>query len=122
MTGWLLPGGFFLSIGLRWILGKISVIKSLMPANLLKDHMIGVAEESLNNQLPHLIEEFGEHIANEQKKICDFIAQANQKEIDHQQNLLNAIADKEYKADAEFDVAAVRKKINELGSLLEQLA
>ena len=122
LTGWLLPGGFFLSIGLRWILGKIPVIKSLMPANLLKDHMIGVAEESLNNQLPHLIEEFGEHIANEQKKICDFIAQANQKEIDHQQNLLNAIADKEYKADAEFDVAAVRKKINELGELLEQLA
>lgn len=122
LTGWLLPGGFLLSIGLRWILGKIPVIKGLMPANLLKDHMIGVAEESLNNQLPVLIEDFEEHITGEQKKICDFIADANQKEIDRQQSLLDAIADKEYKADAEFDVVAVRKKINELGELLEQLA
>ena len=122
LTGWLLPGGFFLSIGLRWILGKIPVIKSLMPANLLKDHMIGVAEESLEKQLPQLIAEFGEHIASEQKKISDFIAEANQKEIDRQQSLLDAIADKEYKADAEFDAVAVRKKINELGELLEQLA
>ena len=122
LTGWLLPGGFFLSIGLRWILGKIPVIKSLMPANLLKDHMIGVAEESLEKQLPLLVAEFGEHIASEQKKISDFIAEANQKEIDRQQSLLDAIVDKEYKADAEFDAVAVRKKINELGELLEQLA
>jgi hypothetical protein len=122
LTGWLLPGGFFLSIGLRWILGKIPVIKSLMPVNLLKDHMISVAEESLEKQLPQLITEFSEHIANEQKKISDFIAEANQKEIDRQQSLLDAIADKEYKADAEFDAVAVRKKINELGELLEQLA
>ena len=93
-----------------------------MPANLLKDHMIGVAEDSLEKQLPLLIAEFEEHIAGEQKKICDFIADANQKEIDRQQSLLDAIADKEYKADAEFDAVAVRKKINELGSLLEQLA
>ena len=122
LTGWLLPGGFFLSIGLRWILGKIPVIKSLMPANLLKDHMIGVAEKSLEKQLPLLVAEFSEHIASEQKKISDFIAEANQKEIDRQQSLLDAISDKEYKADAEFDAVAVRKKINELGSLLEQLA
>ena len=122
LTGWLLPGGFFLSIGLRWILGKIPVIKSLMPANLLKDHMIGVAEESLEKQLPLLIAEFGGHIANEQKKICDFISEANQREIARQQCVLDAITDKEYKADAEFDAVAVRKKINELGSLMEQLA
>lgn len=122
LTGWLLPGGFFLSIGLRWILGKIPVIKSLMPANLLKDHMIGVAEESLEKQLPLLVAEFSEHIASEQKKISDFIAEANQKEINRQQSLLDAISDKEYKADAEFDAVAVRKKINELSSLLEQLA
>ena len=122
LTGWLLPGGFFLSIGLRWILGKIPVIKSLMPANLLKDHMIGVAEDSLEKQLPLLIAEFGEHIANEQKKICDFISDANQREIARQQSVLDAITDREYKADAEFDAVAVRKKINELGSLLEQLA
>ena len=122
LTGWLLPGTFFLSIGLRLILGKIPVIKSLMPANLLKDHMIGVAEESLEKQLPLLVAEFSEHIASEQKKISDFIAEANQKEIDRQQSLLDAISDREYKADAEFDAAAVRKKINELGELLEQLA
>ena len=122
LSGLLLPGTFFFSIGLRLILGKIPVIKSLMPANLLKDHMIGVAEESLEKQLPQLIAEFSEHIANEQKKISDFIAEANQKEIDRQQSLLDAIYAKEYKADAEFDAVAVRKKINELGELLEQLA
>ena len=122
LTGWLLPGGFPLSIGLRWILGKIPVIKSLMPANLLKDHMIGVAEESLEKQLPLLVAEFNEHIASERKKISDFIAEANQKEISRQQSLLDAISAKEYKADAEFDAVAVRKKINELGELLEQLA
>lgn len=122
VTGWLLPGGFFLSIGLRWILGKIPVVKKLMPANLLKDHMIGVAEKSLEKQLPLLLAEFDGHIAGEQQKISDFIAEANQKEIDRQQSLLDAIADKEYNADAEFDAVAVRKKINELGELLEQLA
>ena len=122
LTGWLLPGGFFLSIGLRWILGKIPVVKKLMPANLLKEHMISVAGESLAKQMPLLIAEFAEHIAGEQKKISDFIAEVNQVEIARQQSLLDAIADKEYKADAEFDAAAVRKKINELGSLLEQLA
>ena len=42
--------------------------------------------------------------------------------MDRQKSLLDAIADKEYKADVEFDAEAVRKKFNELGSLLEQLA
>ena len=122
LTGWLLPGGFFLSIGLRWILGKIPVVKNLMPANLLKDHMIGVAEESLEKQLPLLVAEFGEHIASEQKKISDFIAEANQKEIDRQQSLLDAIAERACNADIEFDAAAVHKKMNELGDFLKQLA
>ena len=122
LSGLLLPGTFFLSIGLRFILGKIPGVKNLMPSNLVKGYMVGVAEDSLAKQLPHLIAEFGEHIANEQKKIGDFIAEANRKEMDRQKSLLDAIADKEYKADAEFDAEAVRKKINELGSLLEQLA
>ena len=121
LSGWLLPGGFFLSIGLRWILGKIPGVKNLMPSNLVKGYMVGVAEDSLAKQLPHLIAEFGDHIVNEQKKICDFIAEANRKEIDRQKSLLSAIAEKEYKADAEFDAEAVCKKINELGTLLEQL-
>ena len=69
--------------------------------------------------MPLLVAEFGEHIASEQKKISDFIAEANQKEIARQQSLLDAISDRKYKADAEFDAAAVRKKINELGELLE---
>ena len=117
----LLPGGVLLSIGLRWLLGRIPVIKSLMPANLAKDHMICVAEESLQRQMPHLIKEFAEHIAGEQKKICSFLADANQKEINHQQELLDTIAEKEVKADAEFDVTAVRKRISGLGDLLQQL-
>ena len=122
LSGWLLPGGFFLSIGLRWILGKIPVVKNLMPSNLVKGYMVGVAEDSLAKQLPHLISEFGDHVASEQKKIGDFIAVANRKEMDRQKRLLDAIAEKEYKAETEFDAEAVRKKINELGMLLEQLA
>ena len=122
LTGWLLPGGFFLSIGLRWILGKIPVVKNLMPANLLKDHMIKAAEESLGGQLPLLVEEFRTHLANEQVKIADFISDANQKEIDHQQGLLDAIAERACNADIEFDAAAVHKKMNELGDFLKQLA
>ena len=122
LSGWLLPGTLFLSIGLRFILGKIPGVKNLMPSNLVKGYMVCVAEESLATQLPHMISEFGDHVVSEQKKIGDFIAEVNRKEMDRQKSLLDAIADKEYKADAEFDAEAVRKKINELGLLLEQLA
>jgi|GEM_PF-5023327 len=122
LSGWLLPGGFFLSLGLRWILGKIPVVKSILPTNLAKDHMIGVAAESLDAQMTGLVEEFAEHIAGEEKKICEFLATANQKEIERQQDLLNAISDRENKNDADFDIVAVREKISELGNLLEQLA
>lgn len=117
-----LPGGFFLSIGLRWILGKIPVIKTLMPANLAKGYMISVAEESLDEQILLLIDEFSEHIVNEQDKICKFLANANQKEIEHQQSLLDAIINKECQSDTEVDILTIQKKMNDLGNLLEQIA
>ena len=84
--------------------------------------MIKAAEESLGGQLPLLVEEFRTHLANEQVKIADFISDANQKEIDHQQGLLDAIAERACNADIEFDAAAVHKKMNELGDFLKQLA
>ena len=122
LSGWLLPGGFLFSIGLRWILGKIPMIKELMPTNLAKEYMVRVARESLSQQMSQLVDEFALYIADEEKKICKFLAEAKQKEIDRQQSLLDAISDKEKQSDAAFDIIKVRDKINELGNLLKQLA
>lgn len=117
-----LPGGWFRSLGLRFILGKIPVVKELMPTNLLTSHLIDVAGESLTKHLEHISSDFKEELSALQGKIADFLREEGEKEISHQQLILETIRTQEETADTQTHIMDIQSRIGMITCMLERLS
>lgn len=122
LSTFLLPGGFIVSIGLRFLLGKIPVLRDITPINILKGHMINVVEASLEQQSLLICDDFRNALENAQNKVIDFLSVESEKEIAYQKAVIESIEEQTTNGDNKENVEKIYSKIEFIGDLLEQIA
>ncbi len=122
LSTFLLPGGLLISIGLRFLLGKIPVLRDITPTNLLKGHMINVVNESLEQHILLICNDFKTALENAQNKVVDFLSAESGKEIDCQKSVIEAIDEQSADNDNNGNIEKIHSSLKLVGELLEQIS
>ncbi len=122
LSTFVLPGGLIVSLGLRFLLGRIPVLRDIMPTNILKGHMIEVVNESLEHQMRLICDDFARSLEVGQQKVIAALCMESEKEIAHQKPVLESIEKIDEESDAINNSEKIYSKIKMIGELLDAVS
>ena len=118
VTMLLLPGGIFMSWCLRFLAGRIPVVRRITPSALVKDHYVGTVRASLEVELEKTVDMFRDNIDDALQALKVKIFKIVNADIDGLAQKSASIADVR-SADAEaIDAQKIGKEIARCGELL----
>ncbi len=118
----LLPGGWLMSMGLRFLLGKIPILRNITPTNLLKEHMVNVVRESLESQTQFVCADFKRTLERAQEKIIKALSAESEKEILRQKELLEVLDNQACRDDTAEEAREIQEQLQCVSDCLAQLA
>lgn len=121
LTGILCPGPFWPILGLRWVLGKIPIIRNVMLENIAKETMTRKVRGSLEEQKNALVHDFEEQMEKVQSSLLEKIQTMLEEEIECEKECLVKLEGKEQAMDNQSNADCINQKINLIKDLLEQL-
>lgn len=121
MVALLMPGGFLIGCGIRYVLGHIPVLRDLLPANIARGYLVDSVKESLKNELEKMLILFGNNMDGMFAELVQKISDAAKESIVEQNAAFHAAEDVQKNSISEQEISELNHKTGCCMKLLAQL-